>query len=192
MLNKREIETPPPQVDRALRHANASHANRMREQMETASATFALIGKTLKTLQKTYALVLSIEMTLESLARTEKYTEQVELLELYHKIRDEIDLTALSASVGEHNLINGRNTDISLHSEWDNRADYGLSQIDVTVGRRGLKIPPLDKKDLKQDTVQKTLAHIRRAQQHVVWAEGVFISEAAVMGKRFKSVLKDI
>jgi len=192
MLNRREIETPPPQIDRALRHADASHANRMREQMQTASVTFALIGKTLQTLQKTYALVLSIEMVLERLAETEKHTEQIELLELYHKIRDEIDLTALSATVGDHNLINGRNTDISLHSEWDNRADYGLSQIDVTVGRRGLKIPQLTKKDISDDAIQKALAHIRRAQQHVVWAEGVFISEAAVMGKRFKSVLKNI
>lgn len=192
MLNRREIETPPPLVDRALRHADASHSNRMREQMHTASMTFALIGKTLQTLQKIYGLVLSVEMTLDSLAQANKPADKTALLELYHKIRDEIDLSALGATVGDHNLINGRNTDISLHSEWDRRADYGLSQIDLTVGRRGLKIPQIDKKDLSLDTIEKALAHTRRAQQHVVWAESVFVSEAAVMGKRFKSVLKDI
>ena len=192
MLNRREIDPPPLHVDRALRHANASHANKMREQMHTASATFALIGKTLQTLQKIYGLVLSVEMVLECISYAEKEADRIAHLDLYNRIRDEIDLSALSATVGEHNLINGRNTEISLQSEWDNRADYGLSQIDVTVGRRGLKIPQLNKKELCQDTLQKALAHARRAQEHVVWAEGVFVSEAAVMGKRFRAVLKDL
>ena len=191
--NSQTSTTPaqPKSVTRALQHAERSHKNRRDEERSNASAVFNLVGATLQAIQKIYALLISVELVLEAMEESQSQEKLHELAELYHKVLDEIDTTAISATVKGTNLINGRQHEHLLANEWHEKANFAVSHIDLTTGRRGLKVPSFGNDPLNADTIAMRLVHARRAQHHLIWAEGVFVSEAAVAGMRFAAVLKE-
>ena len=177
-------------INRALKHTKKSQLVDIDRQKRFAIVAIGSMQTATDGIDEIQSIIAEMrEVILEGKAATDRKIGR-QLAHQYECLRNEIDQVAMEANYEGVNLIDGGKKALAINLDLDNRNHFTISHTNLTVGRKGLKLPFLKSAFEKDHEIDEILHLIELAEDHVKWALDVYREEALLLANKFAQDLK--
>lgn len=177
-------------ISRALKHTKKSQPIDIDRQKRFAIVAIGAMQTATDGIDEIRSIIAELrEVILEGKAAADRKIRK-QMADHYERLRNEIDQVAMDASYEGVNLIDGGKNTLAINLDLNKRNHFTISHTNLTVSRKGLKLPSLKSAFEKDHQIDEILHLIELAEDHVKWALDVYREEALLLANKFAQDLK--